>query len=173
MTTYDNFTLDPTLDLLLERTVDVPADLVWEAWTTPESLKEWFCPRPWSINDCRIELRPGGEFFFEMQSPDGKLFPNTGCILELVPDRKLVWTSCMKPGFRPMEEPENGAGLFFTGVVLMEPDTRDAEITHYKAIAIHRDEKGCRQHEAMGFHDGWGTVADQMVEHIKRQRQRG
>ena len=39
-------TLDPRLDLKLERFVDVPRRLVWEAWTTPEHIKHWFVPRP-------------------------------------------------------------------------------------------------------------------------------
>ena len=50
---------DPKLDLVLERVVDVPPHLVWEAWTQPEHLKKWFCPRPWKTIDCEMDLRPG------------------------------------------------------------------------------------------------------------------
>ena len=53
---------DPKLDLVLERVIDVPRRLVWEAWTRPEHLKEWFCPKPWGVSDCEIDLRPGGIF---------------------------------------------------------------------------------------------------------------
>lgn len=42
---------DPRLDLLLERVVDVPRELVWKAWTTPEHLKKWFTPAPWTTVD--------------------------------------------------------------------------------------------------------------------------
>jgi uncharacterized protein YndB with AHSA1/START domain len=38
---------DPRLDLLLERVVDVPPELVWRAWTVPEHVKKWFTPAPW------------------------------------------------------------------------------------------------------------------------------
>src|SRR6201992_4289323 len=49
---------DPKLDLIMEREVDVPVSLVWKVWTTPEHLKQWFCPRPWSVTHCEIDLRP-------------------------------------------------------------------------------------------------------------------
>ena len=40
------YVLNPSLDLVMERIVDVPPDLVWLAWTSPEHLKQWFCPAP-------------------------------------------------------------------------------------------------------------------------------
>ena len=54
--------IDPKLDLVLEREIDVPVALVWKAWTTPEHLREWFVPKPWTIAGCEIDLRPGGIF---------------------------------------------------------------------------------------------------------------
>ena len=39
--------------------------------------------------------------------------------------------------------------------------------TKYTALAMHRDEAGRKQHEQMGFHDGWGTALDQLVAHMK------
>lgn len=42
------FKTDPKLDLVLERIVDVPKELVWLAWTTPEHIKKWFTPAPWT-----------------------------------------------------------------------------------------------------------------------------
>ncbi|MFA7638367.1 MAG: SRPBCC domain-containing protein, partial [Parvibaculum sp.] len=53
--------IDPKLDLVLERVVDVSPRLVWRAWTEPAHLLKWFTPKPWETVDCRIDLRPGGE----------------------------------------------------------------------------------------------------------------
>ena len=39
--------IDPELDLVLERVLDVPVEAVWAAWTTPEHLMKWFTPAPW------------------------------------------------------------------------------------------------------------------------------
>lgn len=151
--------IDPKLDLVLERHADVAPAKVWKAWTTPDSLVQWFAPRPWTITECEVDLRPGGHIRFVMRSPEGQLYPNVGCYLEVVPHQRLVWTDALLPGYRPAPEP------FFTAVVLIESDGRGG--TNYTAIAIHRDEDGRKKHEAMGFHEGWGQVFDQMVEHIK------
>jgi len=152
------FTPDPTLDLVLEREIDVPVELVWEAWTTPDSIKEWFCPKPWSVSSCEIDLRPGGKFNTVMRSPEGQEFPNSGCYLEVVPNQRLVFTDTLLPGFRPAPKP------FFTAALLLAPT---ATGTRYTAIAIHGNEETRKQHEEMGFHEGWGSVVDQLVAHIK------
>lgn len=89
------------LDLSFIRTVDVPRQLVWRAWTEPELLKQWFCPLPWKTIDCEIDPRPGGIFRTTMQSTEGQDFPNSGCYLEVIPNEKLVWTNALLQGFRP------------------------------------------------------------------------
>lgn len=152
------FIPDPALDLVLEREIDVPVQLVWEAWTSPESIREWFCPKPWSVSSCEIDLRPGGRFNTVMRSPEGEEFPNSGCYLEVVPNTRLVFTDTLLPGFRPAPKP------FFTAALLLEPT---ATGTRYTAIAIHGNEETRRQHEEMGFHEGWNTVVDQLVAHIR------
>lgn len=149
---------DPKLDLVLERDIDVPVELVWKAWTTPAHLRHWFVPKPWTITDCEIDLRPGGIFRTTMRSPEGQEFPNLGCYLEVIPNERLVFTDTLLPGFRPSPKP------FFTAALLLE---RKGAGTRYTAIAIHGNEDTRKQHEEMGFHDGWGTVATQMVEFIK------
>lgn len=150
---------NPKLDLVLERDIDVPRDLVWAAWTQPEHLSKWFCPAPWSVSDCEIDLRPGGIFRTVMRSPEGKDFPSVGCYLEIVPQQRLVFTDALLPGYRPSEEP------FFTGVITMESRGKG---TRYTAMALHRDEEGRRKHDEMGFHDGWGKALDQLVAHVKK-----
>ena len=153
--------IDPTLDLVLEREIDVPVELVWKAWTTPKHLKEWFVPKPWSIVSCELDLRPGGIFSTTMRSPEGEEFPNAGCFLEVTPLERLVFTDTLLPGYRPAPKP------FFTGVLEL---SRIGSGTRYKAIAIHGNEETRKNHEEMGFHDGWGTVATQMVDYIKAGR---
>lgn len=154
--------LNPKLDLKLERVVDVPPELVWKAWTTPEHLVHWFAPRPWTTPECKIDLRPGGLFRTVMRGPEGQEFAGDGCYLEVVPQRRLVWTNALLPGYRPAAESD----LPFTGMILLEPQGRG---TKYTAIAIHRDEKGCKQHADMGFESGWGTCLEQLVAYMKAQ----
>lgn len=96
---------DPKLDLVLERVVDVPPELVWTAWTTPKHIRHWFVPKPWTCADVEIDLRPGGMFRSVMRSPEGQEFNNLGCYLEIVPNQRLVFTDTMLPGYRPAPEP--------------------------------------------------------------------
>ena len=153
---------DPNLDLVLERVVDVPRELVWAAWTQPEHIKKWFTPAPWKTIDCEIDLRPGGKFQTTMQSPEGQTFPNTGCYLEIVPKEKLVFTNAMAPGYRPLVA--GGAPFLFTAVITLEAMGIS---TKYTATAIHADVDGRTKHEAMGFHHGWGAALDQLVALMK------
>lgn len=158
---------DPKLDLVLERILDVPPELVWRAWTRPEQMKQWFTPAPWTTVDVEIDLRPGGIFRTVMRSPEGQEVPGTGCILEVVEHEKLVWTSAMLPGFRPLSQARieaEQAPFLFTAVITLEPHP---EGTKYTATAIHADEEGAQKHAAMGFHAGWGAAVDQLVALVK------
>ena len=155
--------IDLELDLVLTRTVDVSPELVWAAWTQPERLMKWFTPKPWTTVDCEIDLRPGGVFRTVMRSPEGEDFPNLGCYLEIIPNRKLVWTDALEAGFRPSRrEPGPNCPFLFTAAILLEPSGKG---TKYTAIAMHKDQEGRRKHEDMGFHSGWGTALDQLVAH--------
>ena len=149
---------NPELDLVLERVVPVPPKLMWTAWTRPEHVKEWFAPKPWSVTEVQIDLRPGGQVRSVMRSPEGQLFPNEGCFLEIVPEKKLVFTDALQPGFRPAENP------FFTAVVTFEPH---GDGTRYIARALHQSVENRKKHEDMGFSVGWGQVLDQLVAFIQ------
>jgi len=150
---------DPNLDLVLERVVDVAPELVWKAWTEPEHLKQWFCPRPWTTPVCEVDLRPGGTFRTVLRGPNGEEYEHSGCYLEVVPNRRLVWTSALLPGWRPAGA--SGEVPHFNAIIAIEPHPRG---TRYTATAMHADERGRRSHEEMGFHEGWGKALDQLVE---------
>lgn len=159
--------LDPKRDLVLDRTVDVPASRIWAAWTTPALILQWFTPAPWKTVACDIDVRPGGRFHTIMQSPEGEQFPNTGCILEAIENQRLTFTSVLGENFRPLPKPENGAhDLPFTATIQLAPAKGGG--THYVAIARHADEAGARQHADMGFTTGWGAALDQLVALMKK-----
>ena len=161
------FKPDAKLDLVLERVVDVPRELVWRAWTEPEHLKKWFTPVPWQTVDCEIDLRPGGIFRTVMRSPEGQEYPNVGCYLEVVANERLAWTNTLEAGFRPSREesdPATCGGLIFTAVIALEAQGKG---TKYTALVMHKDEDSRKKHADMGFHDGWGTALDQLVAHVK------
>lgn len=159
-------THDPQRDLLLERLVDVPVELVWKAWTDPEHLKAWFVPKPWETAECEIDLRPGGAFRTVMRDPEGTLHDNgAGCYLEVQEPNRLVWTSALGPGYRPHPPagPDAGRDLQFTAELTFEPV---GDSTRYSVRAMHASPEAAEAHEEMGFSGGWSTALDQLVEHM-------
>ena len=62
---------DKMHDLVISRLIKAPRAIVWKAWTTPEHLKEWWCPKPWTTQLRGFDLRPGGVFDTLMRGPDG------------------------------------------------------------------------------------------------------
>lgn len=155
------FTANPALDLVLERTIPIPPERVWAAWTQPELLKQWFTPAPWKTVDVDIDVRPGGRCVTTMESPDGDRYPNAGCYLQVEPNRLLVFTSVLTEDYRPAA-PSNGAGdLAFTARIEIEPAPGGG--TRYRATAMHAHEDACKQHSDMGFAEGWGAALDQLV----------
>ena len=152
-------------DLVLERTLDAPVALVWEAYTTPEHMKRWFAPKPFEIAEMELDLRPGGIFRLRMVGADGFDTGHgvPGCVLEVIEREKLVWTSALGPGYRPNEMGEGCESFPFTAVITFA-DAGNGK-TAYKAVALHKDAAGRETHEKMGFHDGWGTVAGQLEQY--------
>ena len=57
--------------LEVTRLIDAPPALVFEAWTTAEHLKRWFCPDGFTVHECLCEFREGGRFDICMRAPDG------------------------------------------------------------------------------------------------------
>jgi uncharacterized protein YndB with AHSA1/START domain len=152
-------------DLVLERTLNAPVELVWEAYTRPEHIKQWFAPKPYQVTEAELDLKPGGIFRFRMEGPDNFVEDSAGCVLEVVPREKLAWTSALGPGFRPADINHSSGGCDsfpFTAVVTFA-DAGGGK-TAYRAIAMHRNATDAATHERMGFHDGWGTVAAQLEE---------
>ncbi len=159
---------DPKLDLVLHRHIGVSKDKVWRALTEPELIKQWFCPKPWQTVECRVDLRPGGEFYTKMQGPNQESHGGSSCFLEIVPEKKLVWTCSLLPGYRPTPVPIADSGscdsILFTCVITLV-DTAGG--TKYTAHVMHASPEQCIAHEKMGFHDGWGAALTQMVEVVQ------
>jgi len=159
-----NFTphpVNPELDLEIVRDVPVSAQAVFQAWTDPDSIKQWFAPRPYSISLCEIDLRPGGSFRTIMNDPEGaQMMDGTSCYLVVTPNERLVWTTALGPDYRPQT-----GDMPFTAILELT-DNGSGGCT-YRAVAVHQDPASAKQHAEMGFHEGWGTVIDQLVEHIR------
>lgn len=59
-------------DFVLVREVDAPRDLVWDCWTNPERLKDWWGPKGFARQACTVDLRVGGLFHYGNTTPQGQ-----------------------------------------------------------------------------------------------------
>ena len=143
-------------ELVLELILDAPREMLWRCWTEAELLKQWFVPRPWTIAKAEMDVRPGGASLVVMRDPDGNEYPNPGTFLEVVPNEKLVFTDAYTRAWQPSEKP------FMTAIVTFEDAGQGR--TKYVARALHWTVADRRQHEQMGFHEGWGQCARQLEE---------
>lgn len=150
---------DPKLDLVFERVVDVSPRLVWAAWTRPEYLTQWFTPAPWKTVEAEVDLRPGGIFRTVFLPPEGEQITNVNTYLEVVPEKRLVWTSAVDPGFRPAAS-KSLHGFHFTVILSLEPEGRG---TRYLATVLHSDKESRAAHESMGFQEGWSAALAQLI----------
>ena len=141
-------------DLVITRLIAASPDKLYRCWTEPDLLKHWFVPKPWSVARVEQDLRPGGGCTVVMRAPDGTEMPNPGVYLELVENRRIVFTDAYGPGWVPAAKP------FMTAIVTFDPEGTQ---TRYTARARHWTEEAREQHIAMGFEQGWGICADQLA----------
>lgn len=78
------------LEIVMTRVFDAPRALVYESFSKPELLRQWFGPRGWSLAVCEVDLRVGGGFRFVLRGPDGKEMGMRGTYLELAPPERSV-----------------------------------------------------------------------------------
>jgi uncharacterized protein YndB with AHSA1/START domain len=137
----------PLYELVLERTFDAPPELVYRCWTEPELLKRWFTPAPWSTSHAELDVRPGGSSLVVMKDPEGNEHPNPGVYLEVVPNRKIVFTDAYVDAWTPAENP------FFTGVITVRTQRHRHEV-HRTGSPLDQGEPG--QARADGLPRGLG-----------------
>ena len=117
-------------ELVLTRLIDAPRENLFRCWTEPGLLKQWFAPAPITTPVAEVDLRVGGASRIVMQAPDGKEFPCPGTYLEIVPNRKLVFTDAYTGDWMP----KTAGKPFMTAIITF--DDEDGK-TRYTARVRH------------------------------------
>jgi uncharacterized protein YndB with AHSA1/START domain len=143
------------LDLETSRIIKAPRARVWRAWTDPERLAQWWIPRPANCRVVSLDLHPGGAFITEMSENGGPFGTHlSACFLDVALQERIVYTNSLTGGWRP------AANGFVTAVITL---TDHPDGTEYRALAMHKNRADRDKHEELGFHDGWGTVVEQLA----------
>lgn len=148
--------METRYDLTISRFLEVEISKVWQAWSSPDLLARWWCPKPWRTEIVNMDFRPGGAFHLHMIGPDGNGERSPGVFLEIIHGEKIVFTSVLDHEWRPVENP------FPMSVVITMTEENGG--TRYHARVLHQNEDDRKKHEDMGFHDGWNACISQLEE---------
>ena len=138
-------------ELTVTRHIDAPPDKVWNVMVNRQ--EEWWCPAPWRAGIDHQDRRAGGRCEMTFYGPDGEEMPQNGIYLAFEEGRRFVTTDAVTGDFEPSDP-------FMIGSWEIEPEEGG---TSYTATARHWTDEARRQHEEMGFEEGWGACADQLA----------
>lgn len=82
-------------EVVVTRTFDAPARLVFEAWSKPELFKKWWVPRSMgmTLRSCEMDMRTGGTYRLVFGDDPANPMAFFGKYLEVVPNKRIVWTN--------------------------------------------------------------------------------
>jgi uncharacterized protein YndB with AHSA1/START domain len=140
-------------ELVMRRTFNAPRELVFRAWTEPQLLARWSCPRGFTFTEQRGELRVGGAFFARMRSAEGTEHRLRGVYPEIVPPERLAFTHCWVD-----ESGTPGPETLIT-VSLTERDGR-TEMMFHQGIFTSVEARDGHEH-------GWSSCFERLTELLK------
>ena len=130
--------------LTIRRTFSAPVKLVWEAWTQPEHIAQWWGPKGMPMTIVEHNFKVGGRWKYVMPMPNGSEFVSEGQYSEIIKFKKIVTSA----NFRPMTE----------GVEIKVLFEKNGDKTTFIFSVIHPTEEYKLQQEKMGFYNGWGST---------------
>lgn len=155
-------------ELRIERVFDAPRQLVWNAWTTPELLMQWWGPGPFTSPICKVDLRVGGKYLYCMRGPDGTDYWSGGTYKEIVPLEKLVCVDAFANehgekidptayGFDPIFPKENVVTITFEEV---------GEKTKLTVLYVVESEAVLEIMRKVQMREGWESSLDKLAQSL-------
>ena len=137
-------------ELVVTRTVNGPARIVFEAWTTPELFKRWWVPKSFGLSllSCELDVRVGGQYRLVFRHGDSEM-AFFGKYIEVTPHSRIVWTND--------ESGEDGA---VTTVTLEEKGDKTLLVLH----ELYRSKEIRDAALASGSYDGMSETFGQLDE---------
>ena len=149
-------TLPSDWEIVLTRVFDAPRRLVFEAWTNPEHVKQWYGCSIMTLPICEIDLRVGGAYCYVMRAPDGVDHTMQGVYREITPPARLVYTE------RYVTEGFTSNDALVT-VLFAEHDG----MTTLTSTILHQSSVDRDAHLGTGMEKGAAEVYDRLAAHIE------
>lgn len=142
--------------VVIQRTFDVPANVLFLAHSTPEHVMKWFGPPGYPLTLCEMDFRVGGRFRFAMTGPDGRqMTPFGGEYLEIVHDELIRYSNAFE---------EEGAETMIVTLRFTEEDGR----THLRMETVFESIAMKAEHLSMGYEQGVAAGLDQLADVVGR-----
>lgn len=78
-------------EIVTTRLLNAPRELVFEVWTSPNHVGNWWGPNGFTLTTKKMDVRPGGEWIYTMHGPDGRDYPNRIRFIEVIKPEKLFY----------------------------------------------------------------------------------
>jgi uncharacterized glyoxalase superfamily protein PhnB/uncharacterized protein YndB with AHSA1/START domain len=116
-------------EIRISRLLNAPIDLVWEVWTDPNHIKNWWGPNGFTNTITKMDITPDGEWDLVMHGPDGTDYKNKSIFMEVVKHEKLVYEHVTGPHFIATIEFENrGEQTFLKWHMLFDSKEQFVEV---------------------------------------------
>ena len=140
-------------ELTITRIFDAPRALVYEAWTDPKHLAQWWGPQYFTNPVVEVDVRPGGKFYVQMTDPNGVAYPVKGTFREAVPLERLVFTTSS------FEDTSGVPQLEGLATVIFEDFEGKTKLTLHVTMLKHTPEVAWA---LAGMNDGWTQSFDKL-----------
>ena len=140
--------------LTIEKTLNASIQLVWDAWSNPEHIAQWWGPKGMKTTVVEHDFQVGGKWKYSMIMPDGGEFIGEGKYSEIVMLEKIISSA----DFKPMTE----------GVEIQVLLEQAGEQTKFTFHCVHATEEYKIQQEKMGFYNGWGSTFERLAEFVSK-----
>ena len=77
-------------ELRMNRRFKAPIDLMWEVWTSPDHIANWWGPDGFTTTIHKMDFQEGGEWLLTLHGPDGTNYPNKSIFKEIIPNERIV-----------------------------------------------------------------------------------
>lgn len=150
-------------EIVITRVFDAPRKLVFEAWTDPKHVAQWWGPKGFTTRVTQLDLRPGGKWRYVMIGPDGTEYPATGTFREIVPPERIVTSDEFDEGFEKVMNANLPRGMVMTAI--FEDLAGKTKLT---LRIMHESVADRRKHEEMGVVAGWNSSLECLDEYLAK-----
>lgn len=150
-------------EIVITRVFDAPRELVFEAWTDPKHITQWWGPKGFTTRVTQLDLRPGGKWRYVMIGPDGTEYPATGTFREIIPPERIVTSDEFDEGFEKVMNANLPRGMVMTAI--FEDLAGKTKLT---LRIMHESVADRRKHEEMGVIAGWNSSLECLDEYLAK-----